>query len=315
MAPSLRIPLAVVLAAGLLSGCGSSTKPTDPIGSNQEQSEVTAELAQQPEIMEDGISDDPGEVSVQAEAALAAGIAPDATIRPLTFWREFRLRERSFQFAFSDSDSTGRPTRAVVTVSTRLRGRFHILAGPPPAEAEAAVRDSIGHIVKPFDEVRVRRVLMVRVAARSEVRARWRVAACSGVEVSSRDHATNILSVRVQNGDLDLNVADPLAFVRLRQVMQLDPNSEVRLTVTTERNDDVLLLHHAGLRLRLLSNGDNTYSGAMPVGLFLRRMRHFGVDAMSRGTLFDDTAAYDSERWVLPFVIAPEVLEDPIPDA
>jgi hypothetical protein len=311
MSPSLRIPLALLLAGGLLSGCGSATRTTEPLSSGLEQGEITAELAQQPEIMDDGVSESPDEIALAA--AGLEGSAVDAAIRPLTFWREFRLRERRFEFAFSDSDSTGRPTRALVTVRTHLRGRLHILAGPPPADGEA-VRDSVAQIVKPFDEIRLRRVLMVRVRGPQEARMRWRVAACSGVEVASNDHLANIRSLRIRNGALDVTVTDPLALVRLRDVLRLDPNSDVQLTVTTDRSDDVLVLHHARLRLRLQSNGDNTYSGSMPVGLFVARMRHFGVDAMSRGTLFDDEAPYDSERWVLPFVIAPETLDDPMPE-
>jgi len=35
------------------------------------------------------------------------------------------------------------------------------------------------------------------------------------------------------------------------------------------------------------------------------------VDAISHGTLYDDTAPYDSQRWVLPYVLAPERLDGP----
>jgi hypothetical protein len=306
------MPLALLLVAGMLSGCGNSTQSVDPTTSSQDRAEITTEMAQQSEVMEDGVSDDPGEINVAEDASF--GVGAEAAIRPLTFWREFRFRDRRFEFAFSDSDSTGRPTRALVTVSTRLRGRLHILAGPPPTAGEA-IRDSLSQIIKPFDEMRVRRVLLVRVRTENDARVRWRVAACSPVEVSSSGNTVNIASIRLQSGDVDVTFSDPQALVRFRNVLRLDPNAEAHLTVTTGNSDDIVVLHHAGLRVRLVNNGDNTYSGNLPVGLFLRRLRHFGIDVMSRGTLFDDASPYDSERWVLPFLIAPEVLEDPEPAA
>ena len=69
-------------------------------------------------------------------------------------------------------------------------------------------------------------------------------------------------------------------------------------------------LYLRDMRFRLKNNGDDTYSGTFRTG-WLTGVRHFGVNALSHGTLFDDTAPYDSQRWVLPYVLAPERLDGP----
>ena len=60
-------------------------------------------------------------------------------------------------------------------------------------------------------------------------------------------------------------------------------------------------------RFRLHSNGDNTYTGVFHVRL-LAGLHHLGVNALSNGTLFDDQAPYDSQSWILPYVVRPTEL-------
>src|SRR5207244_9689101 len=99
-------------------------------------------------------------------------------------------------------------------------------------------------IHKALDETRVRRVLMRRLpdstwaapgtAGALDARPRWRVAAVSGVEVSSKDHPTDIVSLRLQqSGGLDTTITNVLAFIRLRTLPRLIPGQDVTLTVTT----------------------------------------------------------------------------------
>jgi hypothetical protein len=302
------ISLVLLFASVAVSGCGrDSVAPTNPggAGSHVEQDAIAMELAQQPAILEDGISDDP------AEVALDVSGGGTAAIQPRFFHRVIRLRERTFEFAFSDTDSTGRPTRAIVTIDTRLRGSLVIQVGVPGSDGSGV--DSASYVIrKPIDELRVRRVLMRRARMSDDDHIRWRVVATSGVEVNSRNHTTNVLSLRVQNDGRDTTITDPLAFIRLASLLRITPATEVTLTVTTERSDDEVFLHAADRRFRFHNNGDGTFTGVWRAGLFVRGMRHFGVDALSHGTLFDDEAPYDSNRWVLPYVIVPEVLAEPL---
>jgi hypothetical protein len=235
----------------------------------------------------------------------------------LYFFRNITSVERQFEYAFADTDSTGRPTTAIVTVHKYMRGTFNIATGP----RVEGVRDTARLLVvrKPLADHWVRRVLLKRVppptidANVTRERARWRIAASSGVEVTSRAATTRIKSLAIRTASQDTVIEDPLAFFRLRHVMKLAPSEQVTLVATTERNDDVVVLIRAGLRGRFRNNGDNTYTlvwhAPATGGLF-----HVGVNALSNGTLFDDQAPYDSKAWIVPCVVSPMVLTEFIPE-
>jgi len=142
-------------------------------------------------------------------------------------------------------------------------------------------------------------VVLVRNGATS---GRWRFAGTSLIDVTSQPNTVQIQSVRIQTSTLDTTLTDPATPFPLREVMRVDPLDSVRVTVTTNHTDDVVLLHHASHRRVFRNNGDGTYTIKWVSGA-LAGWRHFGIDALSRGTLFDDTAAYDSNRWYVPFVV------------
>ena len=331
MRAMLRASLGLLLVAGALAGCSRNTVPTTPVssGTSSLQAQVVTAMTQTPGVIEDGISLDESTLSSATGTGLAA-------IQPLNFWRHFTSSERTFETAYSDTDSTGVPTRALVTIRTHLIGTFNIKATVPVdssgsspgmlaaigASVAAASDTSVHFISKSIDEVRVRRVLLRRAPLPHDVprdadcdhdstRVRWRVAGVSGVQVTSKDNATQIQGVRVQCGALDTTITDPLAFVRLRGLLKLQPGTPVTLTVTTNHTDDVVLFRHNDRRFRLAASGDGTYTGTFSRGRFARGMWHFGVDVLSHGTLYDDSAAYDSQRWVFPYVVAPNRMDGP----
>lgn len=331
--PSRKLLLPLLLIAAL-AGCSktgneaarSVTSPA-PGGSNSaavEQAEVAATMAESPDLVEDALAE--SEDPMSADAGIAAG-QTSALIRPVTFWRKIDRVERRFEFAFSDTDSTGRPTTAHVTVHKNLLGTFNILAGRPEGGTVTAggptptPRDSNLIVVhKPLADHWVRHLLLKRLpppthegdGTHADGRARWRIAATSGVQVTSRAATTDIVSLRIQQGALDTTVTDVLALFRLRRVLRLESGDDVHITMTTGRNDDVALLYLRGLRFRMLNNGDNTYSGRFRAA-WLAGVHHFGVNALSRGTLFDDVAPYDSQAWILPYVVAPTALAEYVP--
>lgn len=297
---------AMLLAAVLLAGCGKSSQIANPLaggpgtGGSGEQALVTSAIAAAPQAVEDGLAD------ASFETALGGQPGTMAAIRPLTYWRTIQRRERTLEFQFGDNDPDGRPTTAIVTVRKRLSGQFNILTGVPGIEPAPA--DSTRRVLrKPLEDHWVRRVLLkrVRLAGDGDVPA-WRVAAVSGVEVTSRDSTTKILSLQVQSAGVGTLITDPLALERLRKVLRFQPRSQVTLTVTTQRNNDVVVLHHRDRRFRFRNNGDNTYTGVWPTGILMPGLEHFGVNAMSNGTLFDDAAPYDSRSWIFPYSLEPE---------
>lgn len=309
--------LLFLLAAGLLlAGCGRDSSHVTspgaggtggPASEEAERSEVASALAESPEAIEDGAFESSDEWSTSASVSASGSVAL-AEIRPLRWWRTIRDVDRSFEFAFADTDSTGRPTRAIVTVHKRLRGSFNILAGPAGHDS-IGPRDSLDLIRKPLADHWVRRILLHRVRTAADSRLRWRIAAVSGVEVTSRDAHTDILSLRVQTASQDTTIEHPLAFWFLRRIVRVQPGEAVTLTVTTAANNDVVVLISRAGRFRFHNNGDNTYTGHWRAPS-LEGLRHVGVNALSYGTLFDDASPYDSKAWILPYAVHGEVLAE-----
>ena len=315
------LPLVLIAA---LAGCSkkSGEAPnavTNPGGSSggtqMNEAEVSATMAAEPDLVEDGLAEDAMETTLDSGAPTGA----TAAIRPLTFWRHIdpTRTKRTFEFVFADTDSTGQPTTVHVTVRKALFGTFDILAGPLEPTTPLPPRDSLSVVRKPLEDHWVRHLLLRRVPIdptidRTDTRPRWRIAATSGVQVTSKGATTDITSLRVQSGALDTTITDPLALFRLRRLLRFGGGSEVTLTLTTGRNDDVALLYLRDRRFRLTNNGDGTYTGTFRAGTFAG-VHHFGVNALSHGTLFDDTAPYDSQAWILPYVVDPTQLADFLP--
>ena len=301
---SRRAPLLVTILLGLTVLWGCSDNSVNPQSQAAgEEAAITGTLAALPEFMDDGLFDTPDQTLLAPSLRDAGEVAaaPKEAIEPFVFWRAITARSRRFEFAFADSDSTGRPTTAIVTVHRRFTGTFNILPRDPNAPT---VADRSGAIAKPLDDHWVRRLLLKRIRLGDETRGRWRLAAASGVSVTSAEATSEIESIRVETATQDTTLTDPLAFVFLRRMLRFAPEDSVTLTVTTPRADDVVLLYHREHRGRFRNNGDGTYTARLRAG-HLAGWRHFGVNVLSHGTLFDDAAPYDSKAWIFPYVVLP----------
>ncbi len=317
MRASLTFGLALVLVAGALSGCGkkpsSLTDPTSPgaTASAAEQAAVSGVLAQTPTLVEDGAYDDPTTTVFDNTPAGAFAVT-----QPIRFWRNVHTVNRVFSFAFADTDTTGKPTTALVTMHKVLRGRFNILVGF--GDPDSLPFDSTKVIHKPLADDWERHMMLKRRTGHEF----WHVVATSGVKVTSFDPkttiespsygTTRITSLHVQAPGVDTTITDPLALFRLRGVIALNATDDVTLTATTNATDDIVVLMWRDHKFRFHNNGDHTYTGTWKAP-FLRGVGHVGVNALSNGTLFDDAAAYDSQAWVLPFVVRPSMLADEMP--
>lgn len=309
-----RLVLSLPLLIALLAGCskqGTLSGP-DAGSAGSDQADVASALASDPAYVDEEISESADQTQLESATTASGEAGLASAIRPLTFWRTIRSVERRFEFAFADTDSTGRPTTAVVTVHRHMLGTFNLLVGdqvPEGSPPEAHV------LRKPLADHGVRRVLLKRVPVSdpaTDRRRGWRVVATSGVQITSRAAVTRIESLRIQSGPLDTTITNPLAFFRLRRVLQLDPLADVTLTATTLRNDDVVLLYLRDRRVRFENHGDNTYSITFRVP-DRTGLHHVGVNALSNGTLFDDQAPYDSQSWITPYLVQPLQLADGTP--
>jgi hypothetical protein len=300
---SFKRPVIVsALLLGLVALWGCSDNSVKPAAqASGEEAVLTGTLAVLPEFVDDGLFDAPDQtlLSPSLRGVSGAAAVPAQAIEPSFFWRSITARSRTFEFAFADSDSTGLPTTAIVTLHRRFTGTFNIV---PRGPSDVAAADRSAVIAKPLHDHWVRRFLMKRVRVGEESRARWRLAAASAVEVTSSEATSDIESIRVQTATKDTTLTDPLAFIFLRRVLRFASEDSVTLTVSTPRADDVVLLYHHDLRARFRNNGDGTYTAKFRAGI-RDGWRHFGVNVLSHGTLFDDAAPYDSKAWIFPYVM------------
>lgn len=288
--------LGLALVAALAAGCGK-TSDVQPQASAvtptaEDVSQVNDALAANMPYVEENEyeSGDPAELDP------AQGFGAN---HPVFWWRTIRSVTRRYETTFADPDSNGRPTTAYVDVNKRLLGTFNVLMGDSASTPDSLVR-------KPLDDHWQRRLVFRRSPADSNAnpRAMWRLAGTSGVEVTSANSVTRIRSVRVQAGALDTTITDPLQMHRLRRVLYIPVNTPVTVTVTTASPNDLVLLYRWHHRFRFHNNGDNSYTYQWTTSND-PGLRHFGVNALSWGTIFDASAPYDSHAWLFPFVVNP----------
>jgi len=312
MKKQLALAFGLLLIGVALVGCGKSTKPSSslggstPGGNSLDAAQVNDTLAAHPELVNEALFADESPIAYDATPA-----GSFAAVRPFRWWRVITSDTRTVDVVFSDPDTSGRPTSALVTVHRHLLGDFDLLV-PDTTKIDSTTHLPEFRLVKkPLDDAWERQLVLHRMVdpdsvadtASVHLGRHWRIVGTSGVVVTSLDATTQINSLRIQAGALDTTITDPLA-LRLRpRLMCLPSIAGATLTVTTGRNDDVVVLYRdGGLRRRFTNNGDNTYTITFPMYDFFG-LRHFGVNALSNGTLFDDTAPYDSKAWLLPFAV------------
>jgi len=302
------LSVSLLVAALALTSCSKATQPVSGGGNNgggaltADQVQVNSVLGTNLDLVDEDVWQSDALQSYDAATGFAA-------VRPLRFRRVITNVDRQVTTEFGTPDSSGKPTLALVTVRRHITGSFNLLAGA------ADSMDPTKRVTqKPIDDQSPRHILLMRMPAREPAwrdsadrdSVRWRMVGSSLVETHTNGGATHIVSVRVQAGPLDTTITDPLEMHRVRRIAHFLPNSPVRLTVTTTRNDDVVLFYGRDARRRFTNNGDNTYTFTMNSGLF-PGVRHVGIDALSRGTLFDDTLPYDANAWMVPFTVDPRM--------
>lgn len=294
-----RVWLALATMVALaLTGCSRSTSPLQATNgggtavAGNDAAQVAAVVQANPQF----VDEDVWLSALPQSYGDATGLA---AIRPLQFWRVITSVERTKDTEFGAPDSNGRPTMALVTLHRSLQGTFNILAGAvdPTDSTRSVVR-------KPLDDRWTRKLLLMRRhwPDGDGDHDGWRLVGTSGVEIHTQGGSTHIASLRIQAGPLDTTITDPLELHRLRRIVMVPPDAPVTLTATTGSATDVVLFYGHDMRRRFTNNGDGTFTFTFPSGEF-PGLRHFGVDALSHGTLFDDAAAYDSNAWVFPFAV------------
>ena len=326
------IPLALALLA--LAGCGKTGSVLTSGGPGPGGSDpaayvtpqvVAAQVTAEPSTFEYLTYDDgdapksdmsagavPSPLGVQGTGAVT-----DAEIQPAFWFRHIREHSRTFEVQFDHPDSD--TTLARVRVTDRLLGSFNIVTLDTTGTGEI-----LRHLIsKPLGDTGHRRAIFERHrihgdddAARTEDMedgyrdgwSRWHLVALSGAEITSDNGTRTIESVRLQSGDVDVTITDPLELQRFPGgLVHLPPAVPVMITVKTGAPDDVAVLYARWGRMRLHPQQDGSYVGRFLTPA-LGGLRHIAVNALSHGTLYDDVAPYDSKAWGIPFVVgAPDM--------
>ncbi len=299
-----------------MTGCSSnSTGPTSS-GLTTDQANVQTSIVAAPEIATDGSYDTsaPSDFSVaHAGAAPLSGIGSEGgpevvPSQPNTqrrWWRVITGRTASFDYEFTAQDSSGRPTAAHITVHKHFTGTLHILT--PEVLQNSAGGDSIvqHESTKPLADHWVRHLWLARVAPALNHGHPWRLVGASGVNVTSEIDGPGtqpqIHSIRIQSGAADSTFSDPAVAIHWNKLWNATPGTPVTITVTTGAPNDIVVLMAREARAALTANGDNTYTGTWytpgDAGL-----KHFGINALSAGTLSDPASAYHSNAWLFPYI-------------
>ncbi len=287
------ITLATAAALVATAGCGGKMA-TAPAPSNADQTAVTTSLTAAPDLLEDGLVNTSTSTAVSMNRARNAALSIEATITPRYFWRTIVSAVPHFAITFADTDSTGRPLVADVVVTRHLLGTFNILKA---SATDPTVLDSADIVHKPLDDQWVR-ILRLRRNLLGDEPNVWRIVAATGVKVPSNGATTSIQSLRIQSTGVDTTITDPLQFWHAVHYLHFAAGDSVQLTATTTRMNDIVLAYWHDTRARFTNNGDGTYSFTLHVGE-TTGFFHFGVNALSNGTLYDDSLPYDSMAWIL----------------
>ena len=314
----LALP-ALALVFGL-AGCGSD--PTSPPAGNNaslESPAIQAAMAEVPELADVETYEAPGEAEFADAYAPAGMFSTEAAIHPVFFYRVIRERQRDVQIE-TERDTVFETAR--VRVVDRFAGSFNIVAAD---SVDTGV--VVSRIRKPLRDVGVMRAVFRRpidweredpvtneIASDGDRerhrRCRgWRLVAVSSRQIASPEHTAKIVSVRLEaRSGLDVTITDPRELMRfpngLPKVVAGEP---VKVTVQVEDPTDRLFLLCGWGRLRLRPVADGVFEGGFKAPYDLRRFR-VGVNALDRGTLFDDAAPYDSDFWGLLAHTAPPTL-------
>lgn len=299
----------------MLAGCGNN-----PADSNQQNPEIALikQVIQQDQEMFDvsGFDDDGAQDPSYDSDGL--GKPTDPTI-PLKYGRRGHFELDSIQVVL-DTDTT-----ATATIVHSLNGEFIILALDTTDTSF-----TIKKIKKPMTNTITRKAKLVKVDTTGDPIRDWKITKVSLAVARSDDPTITIQEMRIDlpNTEEDLVITDPLEVFLDRHVglPTLSRGDTIKAYVTLTNSNDfppepgttVTLRHrvHFFHRARKAFNdegeypdkvaGDGIFSAAFVVGSrFSTRfgLHHVGVDIIDNGTIYDDSAPYNSVIWAAPYMV------------
>lgn len=311
-----HILLAILLLAGLiLSGCSKSVNGPNTTFDQRDIAAMKKMIESDPLFTSDPSILDDGDVVTFGPTSLGKVTSP---ISPIGWGRWVTSRSMDTQFE-NVNDTT-----VVATVTHTIKGDLIILV-------KSGVRDSVTRIKKPFTTVTTRKVKFYREGKTGDPSFDWRPNEVSGVKGGTVGSQITIHKVEVNIGNDTYTITDPTSdFFQLgrmgrRPLPVLNPGQPMRIRVTLTSADpdtDWVSLHRPSMmvmigpnhqiralhiRMHLVSqapagsNFERVYEYSW-TGNFVGRHTVF-VEAITRSSLFDDTAPFSTQLWGVPYVV------------
>jgi hypothetical protein len=332
MKKSFAPPLLALVTTGLLLvGCkkDDATAPTnsDPSGVTNEQTAMQYSASTDPFVQND--EETFADKDVEAMDYGTFGKI-DASIIPVRFGRFITNVTRTYVLTVLPGDSI-----ALMDVQKDINGNFAILAKYLPTDTGFTL------IQKPFHDHATRTVAFKRVSRHGLFVGRWVPVATSLVDGATvppaGNPATNVVHlsmVQVFTATDTVTVTNPdTTFLRYRwtnlfarghkNVPEFLGGEPIRLqatVVSTSPDTDLVALRFGfgGMQRRRVhmtmitetNNGNGTYTrvfetdrtvNRMPHMHFFRGWFHLGIDAATRGTIYDDQTPYNVSWWGIPY--------------
>lgn len=306
--------LSLLMAGALLSGCSKSVTGPD---SSLDEGDLAAMRKM---ILEDQLfTSDPYALDDGDAVTFGSSLGKTASpITPIAWGRRVTSMSLDTQFE-SVNDTT-----VIATVTHTIKGDVIILA-------RSSVRDSVTKVTKPFTNVTNRKVKFYRQGRTSDPSRNWRPDEISGVKGGTEGSEVTIKSLEVTIGNDTHIINNPTDyFFKLnrpgpRPLPILVPSQPVKIRVTLTSADpdtDWVSLHRP---IMLLIMGPEHRVKALHVRMKLVSQTQVGnlyervfesswaghivgrhtilIDALTRGSLFDDVAPFSAQIWGIPYIV------------
>ena len=303
-----------ILGLLLLITVGCSKNPAESSDNELENSLKAVVEENADYFTADGLNDDGAQPINYSTDGLLKPLMP---IDPIRFGRKGRFQLESLNITRNEDGLL----EAVVVHS--FNGRFFVLA------VDSLNPNAVGTLYeKDMKNTITRRAIFRRMGRSKQGRTKhhrmnWKLKCISGSELVSEQTSIMIDQVKIMaTNDSSWTITDPLNFsMNIDDIPTFQPGDSVKVYVTlqnrnvySEKPGEIVLLRYRNNRGMHRARkafhddgvypdetaGDGIYSGMWAIG-HRRGVFHAFVDVIDNGTLYDDTAPYDSRAWGIPY--------------